>query len=345
MAELTVDGTGPLRLLVEGPAEVIRAEDASRAFSRELGFLDGACEEIALAVRELATNLVKHARGGVVTLSSSREEGRTGIQIESIDLGPGIGDPERALADGYSTAGSLGTGLGAVHRLMDDLEFRSPETGGTHLICRRWLRAPPDPFGSKRVQVGVASRPRRNETLNGDAFILRHGAGQTLVGVIDGLGHGEGAMRAALCARHYVEEHVGQGLDRLFEGTDRACRSTRGVVMALACFEHGTGSFRFASIGNVEARLFGGPARANLLVRRGILGLNAPRAEVTTHPWGPGSLLVLHSDGLHTHWDWADYPPAFWDTPGEAACRLVQALGKDEDDATVLIARSVTDGA
>ena len=36
---------------------------------------------------------------------------------------------EKALTDGYSTAGGLGLGLGTVNRIMTDLEFR-PETKG-----------------------------------------------------------------------------------------------------------------------------------------------------------------------------------------------------------------------
>ena len=40
---------------------------------------------------------------------------KTYLKIISLDDGPGM-DVQRCLQDGYSTAGSPGTGLGAIHR-------------------------------------------------------------------------------------------------------------------------------------------------------------------------------------------------------------------------------------
>src|SRR5262249_37312343 len=62
----------------------------------------------------------------------------------------------------------------------------------------------------------------------------------------------------------------------------------------------------FASVGNVEARVLGSPGPVNFVVRRGVLGGEAPKPVVTEHPWQPGWVLVLHSDGLTTHWQWGD---------------------------------------
>ena len=66
------------------------------------------------------------------------EAGRIGLEIEVSDDGPGIGDLERALADGYSTAGGLGQGLGAVRRLSDEFEIASRPGGGTRVRTRVW---------------------------------------------------------------------------------------------------------------------------------------------------------------------------------------------------------------
>lgn len=101
-----------IQVRVAHPAEVKRATDAARRLAVALGFGSKDCEEIVLAVTELATNLTKHTDGGTITLHTT--EGRPGIQIESEDRGPGIPDVERALADSYSTAGSLGTALGKI---------------------------------------------------------------------------------------------------------------------------------------------------------------------------------------------------------------------------------------
>jgi anti-sigma regulatory factor (Ser/Thr protein kinase)/serine/threonine protein phosphatase PrpC len=323
---------------VDSLGQAIKAQDLARACAREAGFPEVAVEAIALVVHELATNLVRHARGGTIELMPAEDAWRQGIQILSLDEGPGIPDPEQAMVDGYSTLGGLGNGLGTVHRLMDDLEFSPRAGGGTRILCRRWIRASSAGTQPCPLVFGAASRPRRNEKANGDAFLIKTWQHHALCGVIDGLGHGEPAQHAAQVARCYLEDHPELDLDPLFQGTGRVTRSTRGVVMALARFDLEEGVMSLASIGNIEARLVG-DAYPGPVVRRGIVGLNAPKPVVTRHPWGAGSILVLHSDGLHSGWSWRDFPDRVWEDPGTAAHRLLEAFGKDEDDVTVLIVK------
>jgi serine/threonine protein phosphatase PrpC len=244
---------------------------------------------------------------------------------------------ERAVTDGYSTAGGLGIGLGTVNRLMDDLEFFSNSQAGLRVVCQRWLRPRPSAFGAARLAFGAATRPCRLGPENGDAFIIRQWESYALAGVIDGLGHGQFAQRAAQTARQYIEQHFDQPLPALFRGAERACRATRGVVLALARFDLARRNVQVASVGNVEVRLLGGPTRLNLLARRGIIGLNAPSPAPTEHPWASSSLLVMHSDGLHTHWEWEQFRGAAQDSPTVLAHQLLRALGKMEDDATVIV--------
>jgi hypothetical protein len=97
-----------------------------------------------------------------------------------------------------------------------------------------------------------------------------------------------------------------------------------------------------ASIGNVEMRLIGSPGRFNLIVRRGILGLNAPNPICTEHSWTPTSLLILHSDDLRTHWDWNDFRNLALDSPDVIAQELLRSLGRSEDDATVVVVKNAT---
>src|SRR5215475_3656754 len=69
---------------------------------------------LAIAITEMATNLVKHAGRGHILVQGLHQNGSSGLRITSLDKGPGISDIARALADGHSTAGSMGTGLGAI---------------------------------------------------------------------------------------------------------------------------------------------------------------------------------------------------------------------------------------
>ena len=256
---------------------------AARSMSTAIGFDERAVEEITLVVSELATNLVKHAKDGILRLRRAEEDGRTGIQIDSEDQGPGITNVEEAIADDFSTSGSLGCGLGTVNRLMDEFDVASRPGAGTSIVCKRWLRLDVPPTLACPLVFGVATRPYPLMSVNGDTFVIQQWGESALVGVIDGLGHGQLAYRAAQAARQYVERHFDQSLDEIFRGVARTCRATRGVVMGLARFDWGRATLTFASVGNVEARVFGSPEPMNFVYPRGVLGLNARRPVVTQH--------------------------------------------------------------
>jgi serine/threonine-protein kinase RsbT len=68
--------------------------------------------------------------------------------------------------------------------------------------------------------------------------------------------------------------------------------------------------------------------------------LNAPSPVPCEHPWTSTSLLVIHSDGLHPHWSWNEFSDVAGAAPDMLARRLLQSLGKMDDDATVVVARN-----
>ncbi len=330
----------PQTVEVRHDSSVGEARRAARNMAAKLDFAPPACEEVALAVTELATNLIKHARGGTLTLAPLREGERIGLEIQAHDTGPGMADVEQALGDRYSTAGTRGAGLGAVNRLMDELNITSRPRSGTHVVCRKWRRQYRPRLKPCPLAFGVATRPQSFGQLNGDAFVVCQWDETSLVGIIDGLGHGQFAHRAAQTARQYVESHFDLPLEQIFRGTGRACRATRGVVMALARFDWGQGRLHFASIGNILVRVFPRLEPFHFVIRRGVIGLNAPGAVVTEHAWPPDHVLVLHSDGVSAHWGWGDFP-GWQDRPAAAMAEdLLQAKAKAEDDASVIVVRS-----
>ena len=317
-----------------------------------MGFQHRQAQEVGLATSELASNILKHAREGSILLNKVFQGNDVGFQVTARDQGPGMVNAEDALGDGFSTAGTLGYGLGTVNRLMDDLHI-GPATDdgtGTHVVCTRWLRYDEAHSGRCPLDVGAASRPHPSGQVNGDAFVIHGWPGALLVAVIDGLGHGQFAHRAAQKARVFVEKHARQPLEEIFRGVHRECRTTRGVVMAVAKFDFGSESqaptrpvapgqvtFSYGNIGNIEARLVGNRNPFNIVLRRGILGKNAPSVYPTTHQWEHGSTMVIHSDGLGSHWSWKDFPELPAQSATIAAQRLLRNLARDTDDATVVV--------
>jgi len=328
-----------IAISVSNVGDLSAARLAARSMSAAIGFDEQAVEEIALVVSELATNLVKHAKDGVLRLARTEEAGRTGVQIDSEDCGPGIPNVEQAIADNFSTAGSLGCGLGAVNRLMDEFDVTSRPGAGTSVVCRRWLRPDIPQALASPLAFGVATRPCPLMSVNGDTFVTKQWGESALVGVIDGVGHGPFAYSAAQAARQYVERHYDQPLANIFLGVARTCRATRGVVMGLARYDWRRGTLTFASVGNVEARVFDSPEPMNFVVPRGILGLTARRPVVTQHRWALGNVMVLYSDGLSTHWRWSDFPHLAEASATVAAQELLSAFAREADDATVVVVK------
>ena len=320
-------------LATAGDAVLVR--QTATELAADVGFEEQTVQEIGIVAAELGENIHKHAERGEILVAAVTDGNRDGVRVESRDAGPGIDDVEAAFADGESTAGSLGGGLGAVNRLMDRVTVSVPgePDHGTQVVADRWLTPVYEQSAERSLDVGAASRPMRPSEPNGDSFVINRWNDKTLVGVIDGLGHGLPAHKAATAARSYVERHFDQPLPAVFEGTGRACRGTRGVVMALARFDCADGTLEFAGIGNIYSHL-DGPDRGSLTMRRGVVGGNAPEPYIERLSWEPSYRLVLHSDGVSSHWDWGDCESKRSAT--EQARHLLTKHGKD-DDATVLV--------
>ena len=125
---------------IRSDADIVSARLRGRAMALDLGFSPGDATLIATAISELTRNIVQYAEQGEIAVITLDNEGRRGITIHVEDQGPGISDVDRALEDGYSTAGRLGLGLPGVRRLMDDIEIDSGPGRGTTIRATKWKR-------------------------------------------------------------------------------------------------------------------------------------------------------------------------------------------------------------
>lgn len=231
--------------------------------------------------------------------------------------------------------------MGTVNRLMDEMDISSVPDSRTNIVCRRWIWPSGEVPAAHTWDVGVLARSLRFAPQSGDAFVVKAHEGKLLVGLIDGLGHGPPAQKAALAAQNYVQRHHHLPLDKIFVGGSRACQGTRGAVMALARFVS-PAKVTFASVGNIEARICGRQGSSPLIVRRGILGISEVHASVQEIVWDPNWVLVLHTDGLRTHWQWDDFLGLGCEPAKIIASRLMRSLATDYEDATVLAVKCVT---
>jgi serine/threonine-protein kinase RsbT len=125
------------RIAVRTQIDLERAQRLARQMAAEVGLTSVPTEEVVLATSELASNLLRYAMAGELTLARVDRPGGAGVEIESRDVGPGIADVSLALQEGFSTGGGLGGGLAGVRRLMDEFAIASGP-GGTRVVARKW---------------------------------------------------------------------------------------------------------------------------------------------------------------------------------------------------------------
>jgi serine/threonine-protein kinase RsbT len=128
-------------LAIEDEGDVVAARQMVRQAAQAVGFGVTDTTRIVTAASELTRNICNHAGAGVMRVRSIDEDGRSAIELEFVDQGPGIPDVAQAMEEGYSTSGGLGLGLPGSKRLMDEMEVESAVGRGTTVRVRKWLKA------------------------------------------------------------------------------------------------------------------------------------------------------------------------------------------------------------
>ena len=106
--------------------------------AKDLGFSQVAVQQLATVTSELARNILKYAGRGQIKLEHPEQNGRQGLRIIAVDRGPGIEDIERAMAEHYSSGGTLGLGLSGAKRMVDDFIVTSQPGEGTRVEALKW---------------------------------------------------------------------------------------------------------------------------------------------------------------------------------------------------------------
>lgn len=317
-------------------SEPAAARRAAVALAQDAAMDESAVANLALVVTELATNLFKHAQGGELLMRRLGVDGQEGIEVLSVDKGPGISNVGLSLADGYSTAGSPGTGLGSVVRTAGEFDVYSQPGKGTLVVARVFSSRR---SASRHAQLlGVVRQAKRGEEVCGDSWIARWFADGWVCAVADGLGHGITAADAATA----IIEAVRRAPSRLspieiLEAAHHAAKPTRGAAFGVAVFDQAAGVVRFAGIGNIAAVVLSGGEARHLVSQNGIVGHDYRKASEFSQPWQADSVLLLHSDGIGTQWNMERYPGLLARDPSVIAGLLYRDFVRGRDDATVVV--------
>ncbi|RYF47467.1 MAG: anti-sigma regulatory factor [Comamonadaceae bacterium] len=125
---------------IRSPDQVALARRTVQEWATTLAFGSLDRTKFVTAASEIARNTLVHGQGGTMTISELDAEGRSGLQLVFQDEGPGIADIERALTDGFSTAKSMGLGLGGTRRLVNEFDIESAPGKGCRVSLVQWKR-------------------------------------------------------------------------------------------------------------------------------------------------------------------------------------------------------------
>ena len=330
---------------IDETSQIFEARRNARRLAEQLDFTEHAAEKAAIVVTEACTNLLKHAGGGQIIVGRTPHTipcGRTNpdpevVEILALDHGPGIDDRGRSLEDGYSTTGTPGTGLGAIGRLSAYWEFYSRPERGTALLARI---SAIDGLKLESAHVAAVQTPRPGETVCGDDWGMAARNRRRTFLLADGLGHGPDAAKASKIAVETFHCHADLPPGKLVESVHDALRHTRGAAVAIAELDTDRRIVVFSGLGNISAAIFSSsdPVR-RMVSSTGTAGMEARHIREFTYPWQANATLVLHSDGISTHWSLSDYPALALHDPAVIAGVLYRDHARGSDDATVIVAK------
>lgn len=327
---MNLRGTLTLVLPIEDNSQVGHARRVAQRLAVDLGFDEADAGRVALAATELATNLLKHAAHGALHLRTLPALGASGIEIIAVDRGPGFNLSE-CLADGFSTGGTQGTGLGALMRQAQVFDAYSDARGSVVLVqlYRRAVLASP-------LRFGVSQHSLNDDPACGDTWHLAIDGQKISALVIDGIGHGEDAQEAAVAGAAAFAQAPFADPEASIADMHQAMCGTRGGAAAVALFDASLRKLRFAGIGNISAGLMDAGSSRGLASHPGIVGSQFRKARAFDYSVEGDQLLIMYSDGLQSRWNLRDYPGLVHRHPALITAVLHRDYCRGRDDVTVL---------
>lgn len=312
------------------------ARRAAADLCRRLQFSEATIARAELIAVELAGNILHHAERGHLFLAPVPDRPNS-MEIIAVDHGPGLGDPDRAMQDGYSTGTTPGLGLGTIRRQADSLDLYS--RAGTGTVIAATLNDLPR---ADALDTAILSTHIAGETLNGDSWAIYPLAGRRVFLMVDGLGHGHYAAQAAATALRVADSAFANDPDialaAVIQRMHQPMQSTRGAAVLLVSVDEK--QVLCCGIGNISASICGlDDSCRSLVSHNGTVGHRMARVQEFAYPRTAKTFLIMHSDGVSARWKLSQYPGLLQHSPAIIAGILYRDGARDRDDASILVAR------
>ncbi|MBS4098038.1 MAG: SpoIIE family protein phosphatase [Sulfuricella sp.] len=324
---------------VQSESAIILLRSRLLSVAQRIGFPEMERENMALVAAEMVSNQIKYAqqRGQIQIW---QQPGPT-LDILALDYGPGIANMQQALEDGFSSARTLGKGLGSIQRLAHEAAIYTQAAGGLHVkwtgtavlarfsLNRKGRDAKPAP-----ISIGLFSRALSDDRFNGDRIYLQREGSLVRWLHLDGLGHGEEAHRTidglASCLN-------GNHPYAALEAADHQLSNTRGAVAICGEIDSTSRHLSLLGVGDMHVALHHQEQLRKLSFSPGVLG----REHKLATPFGenlPGKTTILSaSDGIRRSWDESSFPGLFHHPPQLIAYVLGNIMGRLSDDQSLCV--------
>lgn len=311
-----------------------------RLVGRQLAFTAKKLGELDIIVDELSSNLVKYASNGELLVRPIPDAVNAGIELISVDSGPGMADPDRMLVDGVSTGNSLGQGLGAIQRLASEFQLYSIVGKGTVVLARLYQKARSLPTKPPAAIVRWVILPKPGEVFCGDGYYVKLTISSLTLFLGDGLGHGMAAQAAVEQAIQTLKQTRSTSPAQLLTAVHQAVVGTRGLVGTAAIFDFTSRKWTICGVGNIMTQWSGLLGTKHYSSHNGILGYNIPGKLVEQEmPFEREQWLIMTSDGLRLRWSPGRYPGINKYDPSVLAAVIYKAYARHTDDMAVLVCK------
>jgi anti-sigma regulatory factor (Ser/Thr protein kinase) len=322
-------------------ANVVKKETHRLAVS--MRFTPKRLAETDIIVSEIISNNSKHAIEGELLVKAFCDMNeRCGLELISIDRGPGIGNLGEMLKDGISTTRTLGSGLGAIMRLSDEFDIYSLPGWGTILLSRIYLTGKNEKKNDSRISVNAVMLPKKGEVLCGDGWTVSRKSFEYKLIALDGLGHGPEANKASVKATNEFltinQATPAETIRILHEKINK----TRGAVGMVMHFNSLTNMISYAGLGNISARIIGFDKNKNCISYNGIIGHTIPNTVHTNQTTLQyNETLIIHSDGLKSRWELNHLPNILNHDGSVIAGAIYKDFSRNTDDLLIIVLKPI----
>ncbi len=190
------------------------------------------------------------------------------------------------------------------------------------------------------ITWGAVCRAKQGQSISGDVYVLsEYAEGHVLISIIDGLGGGSEAERAARLAAQLLEQYPSYPLQDLIRRSHTALHSTRGAVIGILRLEQASNQATYVGVGNIGIQVYSRqPIKP--ISKNGILGFRLPSLLELRYVYDPGDTFVLYSDGVSSSFA-QDNKIDIKQPPQRLAEQILETYGKHSDDATVVAVKTM----